>query len=54
MKVLPNFTQTVEGTRIGMYIVKRIVEQTGGRIEIKSKIGTGTTFLVYIPELATT
>lgn len=37
----------VEGTGVGLFIVKGMVEAMGGRIEVKSKEGEGTTFLVY-------
>ena len=37
----------VDGTGVGMSIVKRIVDNTGGKIEIESKVGEGTTFKVY-------
>ncbi len=37
----------VEGSGIGLYIVKRIVENNGGRIEVKSELNTGTTFNLY-------
>ncbi|MBC7922078.1 MAG: PAS domain-containing sensor histidine kinase [Ferruginibacter sp.] len=39
----------VEGTGIGLYIVKRIVENNGGSIEVKSELGKGTTFNIYLP-----
>ena len=40
----------VEGTGIGLYMVKRMVENAGGRITVRSKLGQGTTFSVYFPQ----
>ena len=42
--------QHVEGTGIGLYIIKRIVENSGGRIEVKSEEGKGTEFLVIFDQ----
>lgn len=37
----------VEGSGIGLYITKRIIENNGGRIEVVSEEGQGTTFRVF-------
>lgn len=39
----------VEGTGIGLYLVKRIVENQGGSIAIDSEVNKGTTFTLYLP-----
>ncbi len=40
----------VEGSGMGLYIVKRIIENNGGRIEVESGIGKGTTFNIFLPD----
>lgn len=42
----------VEGTGVGMYIVKRVIENAGGAIKVFSQINKGTTFKIYFPEQA--
>jgi len=37
------------GTGLGLYIVKHLVERLGGRIDVDSSIGRGSTFAVYLP-----
>jgi signal transduction histidine kinase len=43
------FHQHVEGSGLGLYTVKKITENLGGRVEVQSELGVGTTFRVYVP-----
>ncbi len=45
----PFFTQKEKGTGLGLSIVQGIINQLGGYIEVKSEIGEGAEFIVYIP-----
>ncbi|MCX2740777.1 sensor histidine kinase [Pontibacter anaerobius] len=38
----------VEGSGIGLYIVKKILDNAGGSVEVESEVGKGTTFRVYL------
>jgi len=42
-----------EGSGIGLYTIKRVIENYGGRITVDSKEGAGTTFYVYFPSAST-
>ena len=41
------FHDHVEGSGIGLYLVKKMVENAGGRILVETKLDHGTTFSVY-------
>ena len=48
----PFFTTRQEGTGLGLAIAKRYIEQNGGRLEIASRPGEGTTVRVRLPSRA--
>jgi signal transduction histidine kinase len=45
----PFYTTRKKGTGLGLMIVQRIVRAHGGRIELESHVGRGTTFRVWLP-----
>ncbi len=45
----PFFTTKSEGTGLGLSISYGIIENNGGKIEVKSRVGEGTTFVVMLP-----
>jgi len=48
-----SFTTKDDGTGVGLFIVKNIVEQYGGTIEVESKVDEGTTFRLMLPIIYT-
>ncbi|HQJ08541.1 MAG TPA: ATP-binding protein [Deltaproteobacteria bacterium] len=45
----PFFTRKSYGTGLGLTQVKKIVDQHGGEIEVTSKMGEGTRFIISLP-----
>jgi signal transduction histidine kinase len=46
---IPNQTNSVRGSGLGLFICRRIVRAHKGEITVESKLGDGTTFHVYLP-----
>ena len=42
-------SKITEGTGLGLYIIKSIVEEVGGTVSFKSTEGKGTTFFIKLP-----
>lgn len=45
----PFFTTKSDGTGLGLSISYGIVENNGGKLEVKSRVGVGTTFILKLP-----
>ena len=45
----PEQTRGVEGTGLGLYVCRELVERMHGRITLRSKVGSGSTFIVELP-----
>ncbi|MCX8090898.1 MAG: ATP-binding protein [Verrucomicrobiae bacterium] len=45
----PFYTTKKKGTGLGLMIVQRIIRAHGGRIELESHVGRGTTFRLWLP-----
>jgi PAS domain S-box-containing protein len=47
-QMFKRFHNHVEGSGLGLYILNRIVQKNGGRIEVESQLNKGTTFTIYL------
>lgn len=45
----PFYTTKEKGSGLGLMIVQRIIRAHGGRIELESRVGRGTTFRLWLP-----
>jgi signal transduction histidine kinase len=42
-------TKGGKGTGIGLSVTRKVIEKHGGRIDVESEIGKGTTFTLRLP-----
>lgn len=47
----PLFTTKAKGIGLGLAVSRKLVEANGGRIQVQSTLGAGTTFTVYLPRI---
>jgi two-component system, sporulation sensor kinase E len=47
----PFYTTKTKGTGLGLMIVERIIKEHGGRVDLQSQVGRGTTFKLWLPLL---
>jgi signal transduction histidine kinase len=45
----PFFTTKPQGSGLGLFVVQRLVREMNGKIEVDSKVGAGTSFVLLIP-----
>ena len=45
----PLFTTKARGVGLGLVVCRNLTEANGGRIEVESEPGKGTTFVVILP-----
>ncbi|MCC5635257.1 HAMP domain-containing histidine kinase [Nostoc sp. CHAB 5844] len=50
-RIDPSRTRSTGGTGMGLCIVKRLVECIGGKVELRSELGNGSTFILTLPIL---
>jgi two-component system nitrogen regulation sensor histidine kinase NtrY len=47
----PYFSTKLSGVGLGLAICRNIIKEHGGIIEVQSKLGRGTTFLIHLPKI---
>ncbi len=49
-EMFKRYNRHANGTGMGLYIVKRIVEKYQGNVEVSSEVGRGSTFTIKLPD----
>lgn len=50
-KIFTQFFKSQKGVGLGLFIVKEALNKIGGKISIKSNVGSGTTFTIVVPNV---
>ena len=45
-------SENIEGKGVGLALVKRIVDNIGGKVELESELGKGSVFKLYLKNFA--
>lgn len=45
----PFFSNKASGTGLGLALTRRIIQEHGGRLNVQSQVGTGSTFTIRLP-----
>ena len=53
-KKYARINQDIEGQGIGLFLARKIVDATGGKIMVESELGQGSTFTIYFKAVSPT
>ena len=47
-KMYGRLNDDTEGQGLGLFLIKKIINASGGKVEVESKAGKGTTFKIFL------